>query len=884
MRSTPRPRNALPSRLLALAVAASSAGVAGPVAAQSEAPVPASAPTEYFFPSGAAFDPGIPSPEAFLGYPIGHFHTRHDRIVAYMETLAELSDRATVQIIGYTYEHRPMPVLTVTAPQNHVRLEEIRQQHLASLDPATPAQAEGDRPAIVHLGYGVHGNETSSAEAAMLTAYWLVAGTGEDVARYRQEGVFHIEPVLNPDGRDRHTHWANMNRAQPLVADRLDREHNEVWPGGRTNHYWFDLNRDWLPLVNPESRARIDFHHRWRPQVVTDYHEMGTSSTYFFEPSKPVGSWNPLLPEQLYTEITVDFAEYWRDALDEIGSLYFTKEVYDNTYPGYGSTYPNFLGGLGLVFEQASARGHIQESDHHGVLTFAFAIRNHVRTSLATVRAAVEERGVLQAYQRDFFTSALEEARAYDVGGWVFGHAVDQTLNREFLDLLMRHRIEVHELATPQQVDGTEFSPGTAWVVPASQPLYRLARSIFERTESFADSVFYDASTWTTSLAYGMPDGELRSGQLPLGAALTRVPVPEESVPVPRSSIAYLFDWRDSGAPRALNLLQKAGVRAEAAFQPFTASTSEGPVAFARGSVSVPVSIQVLSPDSLHAAIAEVSRATGVPVSSATSTMSAAGVDLGSRSFRPVRAPRVLFPMGEGLSAYEAGQLWHLLDQRVAMPVTKVDVADYGRADLANYDVVVLVSGNLGFLSGDRLEELRSWVRAGGTLVATRGAAAWAAGNELTPNIDPPGSGMPLSEEAPGEQSRRDYADASDLLGAQAIGGSIWQADLDTTHPLGFGYDRRFLPVWRDHSFFFAPSRNRFSTVARLVDGDPHLSGYVSAPNRGRLAGSPSVLADQLGQGTVVLLVDNPNFRGYWRGTNRLFLNALFFGNHITVP
>ena len=845
---------------------------------------PAAGQTDYFFPAGESFDSSIPSPEEFLGYPIGDFHTRHDRIVSYMEELARLSDRATFQIIGYTYEHRPMPVLTVTAPENHARLEEIRQDHLSSLDPGNPASTDAARPAIVHLGYGVHGNETSSAEAAMLTAWWLVAGSGSEVDRFRQEGVFHIEPVLNPDGRDRHTHWANMNRAQPLVADPLDREHNEVWPGGRTNHYWFDLNRDWLPLVNPESRARIDFHHSWRPQVVTDYHEMGTSSTYFFEPSKPVGSWNPLLPERLYTEITVDFAEYWRDALDEIGSLYFTKEVYDNTYPGYGSTYPNFLGGLGLVFEQASARGHIQDSRHHGVLTFAFAIRNHVRTSLATVRAAVEQRLEMQEYQRGFFDSALEEGSAYEASGWVFGHPSDATLNREFLDLLLRHRLEVHELASSATVGGISFEPGAAWVVPARQPLYRLARSIFERTETFADSVFYDASTWTTSLAYGIPDGQLTSANLPLGERVARAPDVPQTGLVAEGAVSYLFDWRDSGAPRTLQLLQDAGIRAEVSLRPFTQQTGQGPTDFSRGSISIPLSIQSIGPDSVLRALSEASRITGVPIRSASTTMSLAGPDLGSRSFRPVRAPRVLFPMGEGLSAYEAGQLWHLLDQRVGMPVTKVDVADFGRADLDAYDVVVLVSGNLGFLSGERLDDLRTWVRRGGTLVAVRAAAAWAARNELTPNVTAPGVGRPAGEESAEEDSRRDYADADDLLGARAIGGSIWAADLDTTHPLGFGYTTRFLPVWRDHSFFFEPSANRFSTVAKLVDEDPHLSGYISTKNRARLAGSPSVLADRLGQGTVVLLVDNPNFRGYWRGTNRLFLNALFFGDHIEVP
>ena len=851
-------------------------------------PRDAAAQSEYFFPQGMVLDPGIPSPEEFLGYAIGTRHTRHDRIVAYLQELARLSDRATYQAIGWTYEHRPMPVLTLTTPANHARLEQIRQEHLASLEPN--ASPSADLPAIVHLGYGVHGNEASSAEAAMLTAYWLVAGTGPEVERYRDEAIIHIEPVLNPDGRDRHTHWANMNRAEPFVADPLDREHNEVWPGGRTNHYWFDLNRDWLPLVNPESKARIDFHHLWRPNLVTDYHEMGSSSSYFFEPTKPVGSWNPLIPERLYTEITVTFAEYWAEALDNIGSMYFSGDVFDNSYPGYGSTYPNFLGGLAVLFEQASSRGHVQESSHHGLITFAFTIRNQLRTSMATVRATVENREMLQQYQRDFFASAITEGEAYDISGWVFGYPNDATLNREFLDLLLRHRIEVYELASTQSVGELTFEPGNAWVVPASQPMYRLARSIFERTETFADSVFYDASTWAVSLAYGMPDAALRSGQLPMGARLSEVPALEGAHPVAMSSIAYLMDWSNSAAPRALQAMQAAGVRAEAAFSPFTARTTDGDVSFPRGSISIPVSTQSLSPDSLHAAVQNAAREANIGIYSALTGKSVAGIDLGSGNFRPVRAPRVLIPMGEGISSYEAGQLWHLLDQRIAMPVTKVDVTDLGRVDWADYDVLVLVSGNLSAFSGDQLDALKAWIRGGGTLIAQRSAAAWAARNGLTPNIDAPGVGDPADEEDEEDEdegaatARRDYADARAFEGPQAIGGSIWQADLDVTHPLGFGYLRRFLPIWRDHSFFFAPSENAYSTVARLVDGDPHLSGYISDRNRERLPGSPSVMADRLGRGVVVLLVDNTNFRGYWRGTNRLFLNALFFGNHIQVP
>lgn len=854
-----------PATLGALALALALAGTA---AAQDVA---------YFFPDGQRFDPAIPTPAAFLGYEIGTHHTRHDMIVAYMRELARLSDRATYREIGRTYEHRVMPVLTVTAPQNHARLEQIRLAHLAASEPAGPRAGTANRPVIVHLGYGVHGNETSSSEAAMLTAYWLVAGQGDEVQRFLREGVYHIEPSLNPDGRDRHTHWANMHKATPFVADPLDREHNEVWPGGRTNHYWFDLNRDWLPLESPESRARIEFHHAWRPNVVTDYHEMGTNSTYFFEPTKPVGSWNPLLPERLYTGITLDFAEHWAAALDDIGALYFTKEVYDNTYPGYGSTYPNFLGGLGLVFEQASARGHIQETTRqHGVLTFPYAIRNHVRTGIATVRAAVQHRTKLFDYQREFYETALSEAERFPVRAWVFGDPRDAGKNRAFLDLLLQHRIDVYELPRTLRAGGRTFEPGRAWIVPTTQPGYRMVRSIFERVTEFADSAFYDASTWTISLAYGIPDAEIRTARVEVGARVTALPPAPSSV-VPESGYAYLLDWSDYNAPRALYDLLSNGVHAEAAFRPFTARTNEGERTYVRGSISIPVHVQSMDRSRLHELVRQAERTAGVSFQSTASGYVLDGADLGSGSFRPLRAPRALMIIGDGVSQYEAGQIWHMLDTKYAIPIAKVDRRDFGRVDLTRYDVLVLPSGNYGWIEGERLEDVRRWVRGGGTLIALRTATQWAIANAFAPNT------QPALREAAADQARRDWADADAVRGPQAIGGSIWLADLDITHPLGFGYHDRALPVWRDHSIFLAPSRNPFSTVARLTE-EPHLSGYISAANLERLRGSPSLIADRLGGGAVILMVDNPNFRGYWRGTNRLFLNALFFGRYITLP
>ncbi len=331
---------------------------------------------DYFFPD-EKFDPTIPSPSQFLGYKIGEWHTRYDLIVKYFEKLDQISELAKLQTIGYTHEHRPKIILTITSAKHMGNLEQIRQKQLQLADPSQPMPEVSSMPSIIHQGYGVHGNEPSSAEAAMLTAYWLLASQSDLAKNLRENSVVHIDPTLNPDGRDRHSLWANSNKGFPAVADPLDREHNEAWPGGRTNHYWFDLNRDWLPLAHPESKVKISWYHQWYPNVTTDFHEMGPNSTYFFEPTKPYGSENPVVPRKNYDDINPKFAKYFAKYMDKIGSLYWSKEVFDNSYPGYGSSYPDMHGGLGLVFETASSRGHIQSSQR-GDLTFAFTIRNHL--------------------------------------------------------------------------------------------------------------------------------------------------------------------------------------------------------------------------------------------------------------------------------------------------------------------------------------------------------------------------------------------------------------------------------------------------------------------------------------------------------------------------
>ena len=848
------------------------------------APKASHAQSDYFFPDSLRFDPDIPAPADFLGYDIGAHHTRHDRIVAYFRELARRSDRITVTEVGRTNEHRPMIYAIVTAPENHANLDALRQQHLQLSDPNAAVGNISGQPIVVQLGYGVHGNETSSSEVAMLQAYHLVAGQGAAVERALREGIFLIEPVLNPDGRDRHTHWANMHKGDPLVTDPLDREHNEVWPSGRTNHYWFDLNRDWFPLTQVESRHRVDFYHQWRPTIVTDYHEMGTGNTYFFEPTEPGGSWNPLVPEAVYRELTGYFADNWSDALEDIGTLYFTKEVFDNSYPGYGSTYPNMYGGIGFVFEQASARGHAQESATRTV-TFPYTIRNQLRTSLATVKTAIAQKNAFLQHQRDFFTSALEEAEDFPTDAYVFGHRQDTTRVRAFLDVLLRHEIDVYALDDAYTAeDGTTFAPGSAYVVPTRQPQYRMVRSVFEKVTTFADSTFYDTSAWSLALSYGLPHVAVRDGEVPQGSEVTAVPARDGIDAVDRSTYAYLLDWNDYHAAKALYALQQHDVVTKTAFEPFTIRTTSGVRDYPRGSVLIPLQPQTISTDSLHRLVEHAERHAGVNIQSTPTGSARDGIDLGSGNFEPLETPEALMMVGEGTSGYEAGQVWHLLDTRVDMPITKVDRTDFDRVHLPNYNALVLVSGRYDFLDEGDIDAIRRWIEDGGTLITIRYASEWAVDAGL---VDDPA--LTEDDEEAGEAAeedeveRYDFATASERIGARQIGGSIYEVDLDTTHPLGFGVTQRAFPVYRDHSFFLPPTDNPYSTVARYTD-DPHLSGYVSDENLDEIRGSASLLVDEVGSGRIILFVDNPNFRGMWYGTNKLFFNALFFGSTVEAP
>ncbi|MEY3432699.1 MAG: hypothetical protein RL131_635, partial [Bacteroidota bacterium] len=628
----------------------------------------------YFYPNAGKFNPAIPTPAQFLGYQIGEQHTRHDRLVEYFKELDRLSDRVTVEEIGKTFEQRAQIAAVFTSKSNHARIEEIRKAHLAG-------QANGETqnvPLVIHLGYNVHGNEPSSSEAAMLTAYYITASENEETLKWLENMVILMDPVINPDGRDRHTHWANMHKGTPPVADPLDREHTEIWPGGRFNHYWFDLNRDWFLATFPETKNRINFFHKWRPYVQTDHHEMGTNSTFYFDPGEEASN-NPLVPNYLYKKIYPKYAEYFTQATDKIGSLYFTKEAYDKLYPGYGSSYINFYGGAGFLFEQASSRGHVQETATIPI-TFAFTIRNQVVGGLAVIRASFAEKNSLLQMRKEFFAVSKEQAAKSLVKGYVFGDPNDQTRTNAFIEKLLLHRIDVYEMPN-----------SSSYYVPTNQDNHIMVRTIFENQITYKDSSFYDASVWSLIHAYGLPFSEAKT-VLATGKKLEAIPV-SAAGDFSKSNYAYLVNNTDYNIHKFIYELQQGGVILKTAFRPFSSIINGKELKFGYGSILIPVQQQNISGENLYELIKKASKSSNIKVHPVETGYNSTGVDLGSSYLKTLRKPEALMIIGTGVAASEAGEVWHLLDQRLQMPITKIDILNIGRADLSRYNTLVIVSG-----------------------------------------------------------------------------------------------------------------------------------------------------------------------------------------------
>lgn len=825
----------------------------------------------YFLPDSVSYNPAIPKPKDIIHHEVGEWHVTHDRLVNYMKAIAAAApDRVKMEIMGYTYEQRPQVLLIITSKKNHANLENIRQQHVKLTNPDASASVRiDDMPIVVWVGHSIHGNEQSGTNASLVSAYYLAAAQGKEVDELLDNTVILFDPSFNPDGMQRFSTWVNQHRSKNLVSDPNSREFNEVWPGGRYNHYWFDLNRDWLPAVHVESQNRLKWFHKWKPNILTDHHEQGSNATFFFQPGVP-SRVNPLTPAK-NQELTGKLAKFHANFLDRIGSLYFTRESYDDFYYGKGSTYPDINGAIGILFEQASSRGHLQQTSN-GLLDFPFTIRNQFVTTLSTLEGAKALRREFLQWQKDFYTTALTEAAAFPVKGYVVANEPDQSTR--FIEMLLRHEIEVYEMGSDLGIGDQKFAKERSFVVPMNQPQYRLIRAIFEKSHEYRDSLFYDITSWTLPLAFGLRYAELNATQFKsslLGKKIGEAPASEGGVAGGRSEYGYLVSWDKYFSPRLLYRMLDDGMLVKVATQPFELGDGRGSSRYPQGTLWIPAGLQKKNRDELYEYVKKLSGEEGIGIVAVRSGAAVSGIDLGSSRFMSLSKPSVAMIVGTGVNALDAGEVWHLLDQRMNIPATHLEQSTFNRIDAGKYNTLIMVGGTYNELNK---EKLKSWVQGGGTLILTEEAVSWAAQNGISEVR------FKRTRSAVDSTQKLSYTSREQIDGAQQMSGAIFTAEIDRMHPLSFGYTEQSVSMFKANKVFMEKSRNPYATPF-YYGNNPLVSGWISAGNKETIRNSAAVVVNTVGSGRVINIADNPNFRAFWFGGTKLFMNAIFFGRLI---
>ena len=796
----------------------------------------------YYFENSEKFNQKIPKPSEIIGHEVGEWHVTHDKLVQYMYALANSSERIIIEETGKTYEDRPLLILKISSEENIKNLKSIQKNHLAISNGLKKSEFK-NMPAIVYQGYSVHGNEASASNAALLGVYFLAASNNPETIEILNNTVILFDPCLNPDGLQRFAYWANSNKNLVPNPDNNDREFSEIWPGGRTNHYWFDLNRDWLPVQLPESKARIKTYTDWLPNIVTDHHEMGTNSTFFFQPGVP-SRVNPLIPN-LNQNLTEKIAKYHAEFLDKIGSLYYSKENYDDFYFGKGSTYPDVNGSIGILFEQASSRGHLQQSQN-GVLTFPFTIKNQLTTTLSTLKAASSLREELLAYMNNFYVNSLNQNNKSKFNGIGFGNEHDKTSSYQLAKILKTHKIDVFE--TKQK----KFK----YYVPLKQKKSRLIKAIFDTNTKFEDSLFYDVSAWTFPHAFNL-NYEFIKEELKTNNSINK-PVGKVNN---YSNYGYLIKPHDYHIPTLINNLQENGIRIKSSSKQLKINNDH----FDYGTLLIPVVGQSQSSDKIFETLTDISNKTGIDVHGLNGGYED-NVGFGSGSFTSIKKPKVGLIVGSGVRAYDAGEIWHLFDIRYKIPITKIDLRNITRINLNEYSHIILPS-----YSGNNLnvKKIQDYLNDGGNLIAYRSSINWLEKNKII-SVDF------LTDERYAKNVS--FEDRGKFSGSQVLGGAIFETKIDKSHPINFGIKGKNLSTFRNNTIFMKPDKNSYNNPIEYSN-NPLVSGYISNENLELLKNSVPFKVKRYSSGKIFLFTDNTNFRAFWYGTNRLLMNAIYLSN-----
>ena len=815
---------------------------------------------DYYLGDTSNYNQSIPTPESIIGHQVGELHVSHDKLSHYIQEVSKNSDRVKLVNRGKTYENRVSWLMIITSESNHSRLEEIRKNHLELSNSKNRSIDLSNMPVVVYQGFSVHGDEPSGTNASLPLIYYLLASNSEETKELLNNVVILLDPSLNPDGLQRFSQWANSNKNQSLNPDSNDREYNQYWPRARTNHYWFDLNRDYLPNQLIESNFKIQTYTEWLPNIMTDHHEMGTNSSFFFQPGVPQRK-NPLISD-LNQELTKEIGTYHEDALNEIGSLYYSEEDYDDFYFGKGSSYPDINGGIGILFEQGSSRGHIQESVN-GILTFPFTIRNQLSTAFSTLKAAKNMRVKLLNYMKDFFDDQVD-LNTKKSEYIIFGKSKDKSTVYHLADVLNSHKIKFNNISDDIIINGNEYLKDNSYIIPMNQPKRTLIKGMFNTQTKFRDSLFYDVSAWTFPLAfnvkYDYTDGfsQTKISKF-IDNQVDNLTKPNGFVDS-KSEYAYIFEPHEYYTQAAIYKILDHGIRVKTATRRFSINGKK----YDYGTYMIQVQNQELSSDEIYKLLSNISAEYNVNFESQPTGITN-GIDLGSDYFIIVNQPKIALIVGDGVRSYDAGEIWHLLDTRYDIPITKLDIGDLGYIDLNKYSHIILPDYNGNRINSDQIEE---YVNNGGNLIAYRNSIRWISNNINEIEL--------LSNDLIAQEVAFDEIEA--FYGAQETGGAIFESNIDKSHPINYGIESSTLPLFRNSNVYIAKDEQSFNNPILYTDS-PLMSGYVSEENLSLVKKSSPFKLIRKGKGKILLMTDNTNFRAFWFGTNRILLNMLFHSN-----
>ena len=798
----------------------------------------------------------LQSPEEFLGYPIGTQFSRHADVVAYFNHVADNSPMVVYDTYGKTYERRPLTYAVVSTPENLAKLDQIRTDNLKSIGLANGSA--DPEIAIVWLSYNVHGNEASSTEASMLTLYKLITERQE----WLKNTVVIMDPCINPDGRDRYANWYNQVKATPYNSAQVATEHNEPWPGGRPNHYLFDLNRDWAWASQIESQSRLKLYNQWMPHIHVDFHEQGINEPYYFAPAAAP-----------YHEIISDWQYDFQEAIgrnhakyfDSEGWLFFTRERFDLLYPSYGDTYPTFMGAIGMTYEQA---GHGRaglgiDTDEGYELTLVDRVLHHTTTGLSTVEMGSKNAAKLNDEFQKFFNTSNLNYKSFVLTG--------NTDNIKALTkLLDRHEIK-YQFGSSGSSSGYKYSTQAkgsvsnqgALIIHTDQPKGKMVKVLFEPDAALEEPLTYDITAWNLVHAYGL-DGV---------ASATKVSG-NGSAPgtnfetVNTTAAGYIAKWNSLEDARFLSSILQAGVRVRFTEKPMQLNGKN----FARGSLVITKSDNRNNPDFPQNLIDAAKKHDRYLYASNTSFADRTP-DFGSPDIKLINPQRVAMLQGEGTSSLSYGALWHFFEQQLHYPITSINTDNFRPSMLQDFDVLIMPEGWYGSVTnGNTLDDLKSWIRSGGKLIAVGRAVNAFSGKE--------GFGLENNESESGDDEAGNltpYAQRERESLKNFITGAIYKIKMDDTHPMAFGFGNTYYSL-KLGSSSFKHLDNGYNVG--YIDGDAvSVAGFSGADAKASLKNSLVFGEQRMGRGSVVYMVDNPMFRSFWENGKLLLVNGIFMVN-----